>query len=131
MESILGQINVHRALQAQALVGTLGVVVVLPEFELISPRLRVLESHPVKQLFVVGSVRAFNHGVLPRTAGLDRPVQQVQVENQLLEGRFSFGVGRKFHGEDEGVVGPHEEKGGSWSSARRRTPATISEVHCG
>ena len=131
MGFILGQIDIHRALQAQTLVGTQGVVVVLPELELISPGLRVLESHWVKQFFVVCSVRAFNHGVLPGTAGLDRPVQQVQVPNQPLEGRRSFGVGRQLQGEDEGVVGPHEEKGGSWSKARRRTPATIWEVHCG
>jgi len=104
------------------------VVFEIPELQLVSPHFGVGEPHNMKQFFVVGSMAPFHDAVLPRTTGFAFAMNQPQFVYQPLKGAFPLWMGAEPHGEFVGVVGPDEKKGGSRSSARFRTPATVADL---
>ena len=128
MKPIPRPIDFHGRKAVETLMGADGVVFVLPKPELISPRLRILESHRIEQFLIVSAMAPFNNAILPRSPGSTFAMDESQSGYQLLEGSLSFWMGAKSHRELECVVCPDEEKGGSRSNARSSTPATVEDL---
>lgn len=106
---------------------TPSIVFEIPELQLVSPHFGVGESHGMEQFFVVGPMAPFHDAVLPRTAWFTFAMNQPPRSYQLLKRAFPLWMGAEPHGELVGVVGPDEKKGGRRSSARFRTPATVTD----
>ena len=85
------------------------------------------EAFAKEQFFIIGPMAPFNDAILPGASGTDSSVHQIEFQNKSFKGAFPLRVGTEFHSELKGVVGPDEEKGGSKSSARFSTPATVAE----
>ena len=128
MKRIISQINFHGTSAPKALMGTLGIVLEIPQFQLVSPHLRVTKSQHVEQFFIICSMTSFDNPVLPGRTSVTLSMDQSQPTSQVLEGTPPFWMGTESHCEFEGVVRPYEEKGGSKSSARWRTPATVADL---
>lgn len=131
MELILRQIHCHRTSAPKPLMRALSIIFEIPQFQLVSPHLWVTESQHAEQLFIVRAMTSLNDPVLPGRPPVTFSMNQSQSGNQVLKGTPPFWMGTEPHCELEGVVRPYEEKGGSKSSARWRTPATVTDLRSG
>jgi hypothetical protein len=131
MKPILRPIHFHGASAAKGLMGTLGIILEIPQFQLVSPHLWVTEPQHAEQLFIIRAMTSLNDPVLPGRPPVTFGMDQSQPGNQILKGTPPFRVGTESHCEFEGVVRPYEEKGGSKSNARWRTPATVTDLRSG
>jgi hypothetical protein len=104
-----------------------SIVFEIPELQLVSSHFGIGESYDVEQFFIVGPMASFHDTILPRTTRFAFAMDQTQLDYQLLKGAFPLWMSAEPHGELVGVVGPDEKKGGSRSSARFRTPATVAD----
>lgn len=100
-----------------ALMGTMMIIVHLPQTELVLSVLGVDEGHLLKQVLVIGAVGAFNEPILPRLALRNKCMDAPPLLYQLGKSRLIVGVVGIFHGEVHGVVGEGDEKGGRFSNA--------------
>lgn len=131
MRTVLRQINLHGGSSPETLMRTPGIVFEIPELQLVSPHIGVGESYDMEQFFVVGPMAPFHDAVLPRTSGFAFAMNQPHFVCQLFKGAFPLWMGAEPHRELVGVVGPDEKKGGSRSSARFKTPATVADFRSG
>ena len=131
MKRIIRQIDFHGTSAPKSLMGTRGIIFEIPQFQLVSPHLRVTKSQHVEQFFIICAVTSLNDAVLPGRTTITFSMDQSQSSNQVLEGTPPFWMSTESHCEFQGIVRPHEEKGGSKSSARWRTPATVADFRSG
>ncbi len=85
----------------------------------------------MEQFLIVCAMAPFHDAILPRTTRFAFAMNQVQLSSCALECTHPFWMKTILHREFEGVVGPDEKNGGSRSSARLRTPATVSDFLSG
>jgi len=127
MATILSQVNLHWGSSPDTLMRALGVVFEIPELQLVSPHFGVGESPDMEQFFVVSPMAPFHNAVLPRTTRFAFAMDKPHFLYQSFKRAFPLWMSAEPHGELVGVVGPDEKKGGSRSSARFKTPATVAD----
>ncbi len=131
MKQVFRNIDIHRCAAIKRLMRTTIVVLELPQLQLIPPLLATCKSHSMEQLLVVCAMAPLNDSVLPRRPRLALSMDKTKLIYKLLKRAFPLRMGAKPHGELEGIVGPDEERGGSRSKARLRTPATVKDLRSG
>lgn len=98
--------------------GTLTIIVHLPEAMLIAPLFGTGKALRAEAFLIVGAIAALNDAIAPRARFFDEGVNAPVFFDGLRKRRFAFRVRRILHREVHRIIRKGYEKGGSASSAR-------------
>ena len=117
--------HLSRLLVLNALVRSVVVVLHFPEPELIFSIFGILEANEVEQVFIVGSIGAFNEAIVPRFTLFDQSVDAAIPLDSFGKLSFPIWMMGVFHGKAHGIIREGYKKGGNRSKAFSYTLARV------